>query len=187
MPSASASSSARASPRFLIAVSMASRVSATRPAYRLGEFAQRLLVKFRHPSYGSDMRAHVGPVEKLQAEGRLVTKAGAHGVCVFWHEGCAYAVDDRCPHMGFPLHRGTVEQGLLTCHWHHARFDLATGGTLDPFADDVRAFPVEIADGDVYVVVEQPAGQVEHLLRRLADGLEQGLALVMAKAVMGLL
>ena len=23
----------------------------------------------------------------------------------------AYAVEDRCPHMGFPLHRGTVETG----------------------------------------------------------------------------
>ena len=69
----------------------------------------------------------------------------------------AYAVDDRCPHMGFPLHRGTVENGLLTCHWHHARFDLESGGTLDPFADDVRAYPVEINGGDVVVVVE-PAG-----------------------------
>ena len=50
--------------------------------------------------------------------------------------------------MGFPLHRGTVESGLVTCHWHNARFDLATGGTLDPWADDVRAYPVEVDDGD---------------------------------------
>jgi len=25
--------------------------------------------------------------------------------------------------MGFPLERGSVEDGILTCHWHHARFD----------------------------------------------------------------
>src|SRR5580700_8762778 len=35
-----------------------------------------------------------------------------------------FAVDNRCPHMGFPLNRGSVSDGILTCHWHHARFDL---------------------------------------------------------------
>ncbi|MFP5318750.1 MAG: Rieske (2Fe-2S) protein [Acidimicrobiia bacterium] len=133
------------------------------------------------------MKVRAGSAEELRAAGRLVVKAGSHPVCVFWDGEQARAVDDRCPHMGFPLHRGTVEEGLLTCHWHHARFDLATGGTLDPWADDVRAFPVELDGDDVYVVVDAPAGQADHLLRRLAEGLEQGLNLVVAKAVMGLL
>ena len=133
------------------------------------------------------MRVRVGSLEALQKEGRLVGKAGTHGVCVFWHDGRAYALDDRCPHMGFPLHRGTVEAGLVTCHWHHARFDLASGGTLDPFADDARAFPVEIEGDDVYLVVTAPDNRVEQLRRRLAEGLESGLTLVTAKAVLGLL
>ena len=133
------------------------------------------------------MRVRAGSLDELRAGGRLVAKAASQPVCVFWDGQAARAVDDRCPHMGFPLHRGTVEEGLLTCHWHHARFDLTTGGTLDPFADDVRAFAVEIDGGDVYVVVEPPTGQADHLRRRLADGLEQGLTLVVAKAVMGLL
>ena len=123
----------------------------------------------------------------MQREGQLLTKAGGHGVCVFWHDGAAYALDDRCPHMGFPLHRGTVEAGLVTCHWHHARFDLLTGGTLDPFADDARAFPVEVDGDDVYLVVTAPDDRVDHLRRRLAEGLEGGLTLVTAKAVLGLL
>src|SRR5450755_3764119 len=129
----------------------------------------------------------VGPLRDLQDQGMLVTKVGSHGVCVLWHEGQAFAVDDRCPHLGFPLHRGTVEQGLLTCHWHHARFDLSSGCTLDPFADDVRAYPVEI-DGDrVQVVAETDGDTTAHLRKRLEDGLEQGLTLVTAKAVLGLL
>ena len=33
--------------------------------------------------------------------------------------------------MGFPLDRGSVEDGTLTCHWHHARFDLESGCTFD--------------------------------------------------------
>ena len=61
------------------------------------------------------------------------------------------AIEDRCPHLGFPLHQGTVEAGLLTCHWHHARFDLVSGCTLDPWADDAQGFDVELAGDDVIV------------------------------------
>ncbi len=132
-------------------------------------------------------RAKIGTMEELRAKGCLTGKVGTQPVCVFWSEDRAYAVDDRCPHMGFPLHRGTVEDGLLTCHWHHARFDLASGGTLDPFADDVRAHPVEIDSADVFVVVGSEPDRVGHHLHRLEEGLEQGLTLVMAKAVLGLL
>jgi nitrite reductase/ring-hydroxylating ferredoxin subunit len=46
--------------------------------------------------------------------------------------------------MGFPLSRGTVKDGILTCHWHHARFDLNNGGTFDQCAGDVHSFHVEI-------------------------------------------
>ncbi|HUQ63121.1 MAG TPA: Rieske 2Fe-2S domain-containing protein [Acidimicrobiales bacterium] len=133
------------------------------------------------------MRVRVGTLEDLKSQGRVVVKAGSHGVCVFWDGDRPYALDDRCPHMGFPLHRGTVENGLVTCHWHHARFDLASGGTLDPFADNVRPFPVEVEGGEVFVVVGPPASQLDDLRQRLAEGLEQGLTLVVAKSVLGLL
>ena len=53
--------------------------------------------------------------------------------------------------MGFPLDRGSVEDGILTCHWHHARFDLASGCTFDLWADDVPTCPVEVRDGEVWI------------------------------------
>jgi len=135
-----------------------------------------------------DDRVPIGTVADLQAAGCLTGKAGAQPICVFWSDGAPYALDDRCPHMGFPLHRGSVESGLVTCHWHNARFDLRSGGTLDPWADDVRAYPVEVdADGRVVVVVTPEADRRSHLQHRLAEGLEQGISLVMAKAVLGLL
>ncbi len=133
------------------------------------------------------MRVRVGTLEDLVERGHLLAKAGGHGVCVFWDGGRAWALDDRCPHLGFPLHRGTVEEGLVTCHWHHARFDLATGGTLDPFADDARIFPVEIEGGEVFIATGMPAHGVDVVQRRLREGLEQGLTLVTAKSVIGLL
>ena len=133
------------------------------------------------------MRLRVGSVADLRVAGRILTKVGSHGVCVFWHDERPYALDDRCPHMGFPLHRGTVEDGLVTCHWHHARFDLVSGGTLDPFADDARSYPVEVEDGDVFVVATDVDPGTERLRHRLVEGLESGLTLVIAKSVIRLL
>jgi nitrite reductase/ring-hydroxylating ferredoxin subunit len=132
-------------------------------------------------------RITIGTLDELQETGCLTAKAGARPICVFWSEGAAFALDDRCPHMGFPLHRGTVESGMVTCHWHNARFDLSSGGTLDPWADDVRAYPVEIDDGRVTVVVEPDPDRTGYLMYRLGEGLEQGITLVVAKAVLGLL
>jgi hypothetical protein len=88
--------------------------------------------------------------------------------------------------MGFPLERGSVEDGILTCHWHHARFDLASGCTFDPWADDVPTCPVEIRDGEVWVKTSfAHADPAAHWRRRLADGLAHDLSLVIAKSVQG--
>ena len=132
-------------------------------------------------------RARVGSLSDLKTAGHLVGKVGSQPVCVFWTDDGAFALLDRCPHMGFPLHRGSVDNGLLTCHWHHAQFDLASGGTLDPFADDARAYDVEILDEDVYVTIASSADDRIRHQQRLHEGLEQGLTLVIAKAVIGIL
>lgn len=132
-------------------------------------------------------RVRVGSLEELKAKGHLLTQVGARPVCVFYHEGRADAVDDRCPHMGFPLHRGTLRDGILTCDWHHARFDLASGGTLDPWADDARSYPVVVEGEEVFVLEPDPEDVVPRLRRRLVDGLEETLPLVLSKAVLGLL
>ncbi|MGH8071771.1 MAG: Rieske (2Fe-2S) protein [Candidatus Entotheonellia bacterium] len=129
----------------------------------------------------------VGPLGELKRRGCTVVSGGGHTIAVFHHDGQVYAVDNRCPHMGFPLDRGTVKDGILTCHWHHARFDLASGGTFDPFADDVRAFPVSIVDGEVWVnPAPPPRDPVQHWSTRLREGLEHTIRLVIAKSVLGL-
>ncbi len=138
-------------------------------------------------SYGRCMRVRAGSLDELRKDGRLLTKVGALPVVVFWHDDRAWAIEDRCPHMGFPLHQGTVESGLVTCHWHHARFDLVTGCTLDPFADDARGFDVSVDGTDVWVEARTGDDPVAQHFRRLDDGLEMGLTLVLAKSVLGLL
>jgi nitrite reductase/ring-hydroxylating ferredoxin subunit len=125
-------------------------------------------------------------LSELRAAGRLVVSAGGQTLCLFADGDAVHAVDNRCPHMGFPLHRGTIADGILTCHWHHARFDLCSGGTFDQWADDLRRFPVELRGDDVYVDVGMRDDRVAHQRRRLRDGLERDLSLVLAKATITL-
>ncbi len=130
---------------------------------------------------------YAGTVEEVRARGCTVVTGGGHAIAVFPLGDRFAAVDNRCPHMGFPLDRGTVSNGILTCHWHHARFDLSSGGTFDPFADDVKAFPVTVSDGRVWVDPSPPeADPVERWSSRLEDGMEHNIRLVIAKSVLGL-
>ena len=41
-----------------------------------------------------------------------------HSIALFEHEGAVYATDNQCPHMGYPLIRGRVRKGVLSCDWH---------------------------------------------------------------------
>ena len=127
-----------------------------------------------------------GSLEELKAKGRLVVRGAHRPILVVHDRGRVFALDSRCPHMGFPLDRGSLEDGILTCHWHHARFDLASGCTFDLWADDVPTCPVEVRDLEVWV---KPAfgyaDTAAHWRRRLNDGLAHDLGLVIAKAVHG--
>ncbi len=129
----------------------------------------------------------VAKLAEVRAAGCLVVAIAGYTLVLVSRDDRVYALDNRCPHMGFPLHRGSVHDGILTCHWHHARFDLATGGTFDPWADDVPAFATEIRNDEVWVDLSTQARPQSHFQQRLCDGLEQNLPLVIAKAVIALL
>lgn len=126
-------------------------------------------------------------MEDLGERGHRTVRVGSQNVLLLRSGDRIHAVDWRCPHMGFPLSKGTVQDGILTCHWHHARFDLASGGTFDPFADDVRVFPLRIEQDEIWVDPSPQRDEIEYQLGRLLDGLERNLSLVIAKAVLSLL
>jgi nitrite reductase/ring-hydroxylating ferredoxin subunit len=90
-------------------------------------------------------------LDELRAKGRLVVHGGHRPILVVCDRGRIFALDNRCPHMGFPLDRGSIEDGILTCHWHHARFDLESGCTFDLWADDAPTCAVEVRNGEVWV------------------------------------
>ena len=132
-------------------------------------------------------RVKAKPLSEIAPGACAVVHLEGHTLAIVRDGERAFAVDNRCPHMGFPLSRGSICDGILTCHWHHARFDLATGGTFDQWADDVRAFPTEIRDGAIWVDLTPPTDARRHHLERLKVGLERNISLVLGKAVLSLL
>ena len=132
------------------------------------------------------------PADEFEEDvGKPFTVEGTH-LAVFLYQGKYYAVDNRCPHMGYPMSKGSVRDGVLICHWHHWEFDLKTGGCFITSTDDLKAFPVEVRDdGYAYVGIgrgEKDAAKrrrIERGLRMLEQGLKDRSSFLIAKAVTG--
>jgi hypothetical protein len=82
--------------------------------------------------------------------------------------------------------RGNLQWANLTCHWHHARFDLASGCTFDLWADDVPTCAVELRADEAWVQPEFGRSDAAAYWRqRLEQGMAHNLGLVIAKAIQG--
>src|SRR5262247_986874 len=64
-------------------------------------------------------------------EGEMVAaRIGNQPILFVKVDGQIRAFDDRCPHKGFPLHKGTLEGHTLTCAYHGGKFDVRNGACL---------------------------------------------------------
>ncbi len=100
------------------------------------------------------MEIAVGPVDSIPEGGVKIVQSGSLFVGVYRIEGELYAIEDRCSHDDGPLCEGDREGFEVICPRHAARFDLRTGTVLSPPAtEDVEAFPVEVRDGHIVVLV----------------------------------
>jgi len=133
------------------------------------------------------------PAEEITEEkGKPFTVEGTH-LAIFLYEGEYSAVDNRCPHMGYPMSEGSVRDGVLICHWHHWEFDLKSGGCFLISGDDLKTFPLEVReDGYLYVGIgkgEQEAARqrmVGRGMRALEQGLKDRSTFLIAKAIAAL-
>ncbi len=91
--------------------------------------------------------------ELKEGEGKCVVVAGK--IIALFREGDQVrAIDDACPHMGFSLAGGAVEDGIVTCPLHAWRFRLADGSWLSSPRVKVACYPVQIVGEEVQVSPE---------------------------------
>ncbi len=105
---------------------------------------------------------------------RVLKTAGRQIAVVRDGESVA-AIDNLCPHEGYPLHTGPVKDGLLTCEWHNWKFRLADGKCVLG-GEDVRTYPTKVEDGVVFVRIEEPPreSEVPRLYASLGEAYDDG-------------
>ena len=75
------------------------------------------------------MTIDLGPVSEFPESGRKLVQ-GEKPIAVFKVGDAYFGIEDLCPHRGGPLSEGKLEAGCITCPWHDAKFELATGKVL---------------------------------------------------------
>jgi nitrite reductase/ring-hydroxylating ferredoxin subunit len=90
----------------------------------------------------------LGPIDAFPVGTPTLRKVeGQRFVCV--RDGNeVHALDDRCPHQGYPLSQGSLRQGVLTCEWHNWKFEVATG-TCTFGGEPARRYPTRVEGGRV--------------------------------------
>jgi hypothetical protein len=111
------------------------------------------------------LEVRAGSRSELQTTGRLLTKVGTLPVVVFGTTTPRLR-SRPLPAPGFPLHQGTVEAGLVTCH-RTTRFDPVSGCTPTP-GRTTPGFDVELRRRRVGTLRPRRPGR--HLQTRLRNG-----------------
>ncbi len=87
---------------------------------------------------------------------RKVVYHNGQQIALFNSSGRLYAISNRCSHARGPLSEGQLEISdagcTVTCPWHYAKYDLATGTVIDGIASaPVAIFHTEVRNGVIYV------------------------------------
>ena len=112
--------------------------------------------------------------EKFQEKGRkLVFRHDSKQILLIGMGDKIFALDNRCPHEGYPLSEGTTDpkQCLLTCNWHNWKFNL-TSGKCVMGADNVTTYPVEVRGETIAVDVSEP--DPEQIQNAIMEGFAVG-------------
>ena len=98
------------------------------------------------------------PVSRTEfGQGRFVV-CGEQELAVFRLEDPErfFVVSNSCPHAGGNLSAGEVEGRIVTCPWHHWKFDLSDGRCIESGRVLLRRYEWRVEDGYIYVRLESP-------------------------------
>ena len=102
-------------------------------------------------SAGSTTDVAPGTMRGVEVAGQSILLANV--------DGTFYAIQRRCPHMGFDLCKGRLDGAKVTCRMHGATFDLATGEALEKAKllvfktqpKPAKTYPIEVAGGEIMI------------------------------------
>jgi nitrite reductase/ring-hydroxylating ferredoxin subunit len=96
----------------------------------------------------------IGPIDRFPEMRGVPVDVGGRRIAVFRVGNRVFAVDDFCPHRGFPLNDGSVDGSTVRCRTHGSCFDLESGEVRrGPASRGVSAHRARIIDGQVVIEV----------------------------------
>jgi nitrite reductase/ring-hydroxylating ferredoxin subunit len=95
----------------------------------------------------------VAALSELASEGLgHAVRADGLDIAVFRWNDRVYAVENLCPHLGFPLSEGVVQDGEIICSWHGWRVRLDDGSCRRE-RERARTYACEFGGDDVWVEI----------------------------------
>lgn len=75
-------------------------------------------------------------------------------ICIALRLGVLYAFENKCPHNGESLSKGSINYlGEIVCPWHGYRFNINTGRECAERCRDLETFPVKQNTDGVFIAV----------------------------------
>lgn len=105
------------------------------------------------------MLEHFHPLENVERLGdgyRRCVEVAGHNLLLVCTEGELFLIENRCPHMDWPLDSGEIKNRTIVCAKHRIQFDLRTGlafapGSLEP----LTRYEVVVVDGQAGIDLRQ--------------------------------
>ena len=117
---------------------------------------------------------HATTLEQLNQLGKVRVRIDGIQIALFQTANGIYACDNQCPHEGYPLVEGTVNQDcVVTCNWHNWKFHLEDGSNLYG-GDKLRVYPVDVRGNDIWLDLSEPPFSVQYntIISNLKDAFD---------------
>lgn len=89
----------------------------------------------------------------------LQVRCGELEIGLYRVDGCVHAMEDVCPHAGYPLHEGELDGSYVICPGHAWTFSVVTGLAEGEVEEEpLRRYPVRIEGDEVWIDVTAPLG-----------------------------
>ncbi len=111
-----------------------------------------------NPALDRTVTEKIGVVDDFELGAMKMIKAGGRRLLVAKTESGIHAVDNACPHQGYGLTTGQLDDGVVTCQWHNWKFNV-DDGVCTRGEEDVASHPITIRGDEVWVSITEPTDE----------------------------
>ncbi len=92
-------------------------------------------------------------LDEISESSILAVRVNNHDVILFKQDDKINCYRNTCSHLGFPLDKGRVDKGIITCSAHEFQYDLKTGNCLTVPDISLQSYEVKVKYNNVYIKV----------------------------------